>query len=394
MRISMILLTGAVAVAGWCRAVEPRLGPGVHGTPPDARRAWAEGDRNRPNPPKIEAREGLPPSDAIVLVGRDRAEIDRNLSGPGNRPLAWTFSDGVLTVTKGDACTRGEWADFQLHVEWKTPPGCEKKKWGGNSGVVIHPGRRYEIQILDSSRCDPAKSPNPAPDYADGQAGAVYGQNPPMVNPARVPGEWQTFDITFHAAKWKNGQLVHPGTVSVLYNGVLVQDHWEMWERVPPPAGDKRSGKIYLQNHGYAVAFRNVWLRELPPPWANTTHGGPYVVEAEVVALREKTAVKLFAAAKEEVPPSAQRVEQMLEIVCYSSKPEYRAALEKEEHRYLEALSGMNAGSLAKQSYGVRRLKKVYDELVDKKVLESGRPLQLKCEELIKSQKFTGHVYW
>lgn len=394
MKENMLIMMVA-GIAGLCWAGGDKLGPpGVHGGPPDSRRAWAEGDRNRPNPPKIEVKDGCPPSDAVVLVGRSRDVVDKGLSGPGGAPLAWEFKDGVLTITKADAYTRGEWADFQLHVEWMTPPGCEKKKWGGNSGVVIHPGRRYEIQILDSSRCDPSKSPNPAPDYADGQAGAVYGQNPPMVNPARAPGEWQMFDIVFHAAKWEKGRLVHPATVSVMYNGVVVQDRWEMTERVPPPQGDKRFGKICFQNHGYAVSFRNVWLRELPPPWANTTHGGPYVVEADVMALREKTAAQLLVEAGEDAPPSAQRVDQMLEIVCYSRKQVYMAALEKEERRYLELLAKMDAATLAKQSYGVRRLKKVYDELVLKKVLEPGRPLQMKCEELIKTQKFTGHLYW
>jgi len=375
-----------------------KLGPaGVHGEPPDDTRAWAECDRNRPNPPKITAVDGKPPSDAFVIVGMNRERTLSNFTHSDGSPLRWDFKDGVLQINRKGPCgyVKGEWADFQLHVEWMTPKGCEKQKWGGNSGVVIHPGRRYEIQIIDSSRCDGSLGDaNPAPDYADGQAGAVYGQTPPLVNPARLPGEWQTYDIIFHAALWEKGVLIHPATVSVIYNGVLVQDNWELRERVPPPKDDKRSGRIYFQNHGYDVSFRNVWLRELKPRWENDTHGGPYVKPDKVRDLREKTAAELFAEYDPSAAPSAELVNQTLEIICYSRDARYLKAVDREEKRYLAALEKMDRTMLDAQRAGLLRLKLVYGGLVGWKIIEDGRPLQRKCEELIKKYDYKGTTYW
>lgn len=386
-------------VLGSGLAAAAKIGPaGVHGAPPSGNRAWAECDRNRPNPPMVVAREGEVPSDAFVVIGKDEALTRERIRRADGKPLGWTFRDGVFQMTRkggGSGYLKGEWADFQMHVEWKTPKGFENRWAGGNSGVVIHPGRRYEIQILDSSRTDGKDGPGHMPDYADGQAGAVYGQTPPLVNPSRPPDAWQTYDIIFHAALWEKGRLVHPATVSVIYNGVLVQDNWEMWERTPPPSNDKRAGGIYLQDHGYDVAFRNLWIRELKPRWANTTHGGPYAKPEDVKALREKTAAQLFAEMPADGEPSAQRVDQALEILCYSQAPKYREVVEREERRYLEALAKMDGKALDRQSYGIRRLKKVYDQLIGKdRLVAPDNPMARKCDELIKARNFTGHVYW
>ena len=389
----------SVCVAGAMLSASAKLGPaGVHGAPPIGNRSWAECDRNRPNPPVIRSVEGEAPSDAFVVVGKDEALTRSRITQANGKPLGWEFCDGVFKIVRkagGNGYIKGEWADFQMHIEWKTPKGFEKTWAAGNSGVVIHPGRRYEIQIIDSSRTDGKDGLGHMADYADGQAGAVYGQTCPLVNPARLPDEWQTYDIIFHAGLWNKGVLVHPATVTVIYNGAVVQDNWEMWERTPPPANDKRSGGIYLQDHGYDVAFRNVWIRELQPRWANTTHLGPYTVEADVKAQREKTAALLFSEMSPDGAPSAQRVDQALEIYCYSQAPKYRKLVETEENRYLEALSKMDGKTLDSQSYGIRRLNRVYGQLIDKsKILEPGNRMAAKCAELIKARNFMGYVFW
>ena len=128
----------------------------------------------------------------------------------------------------------------------------------GYSGVFFCDGR-YEIQVLD---CYQNKT------YADGMAGAVYGQHPPLVNVCRPPGQWQTYDILWRAPRFEDGKLVRPATVTVLHNGVLVQDHWEVLgqtyhKRAPDYHPHPSEGSITLQDHGNPMRFRNIWLRPL-----------------------------------------------------------------------------------------------------------------------------------
>jgi hypothetical protein len=129
----------------------------------------------------------------------------------------------------------------------------------GNSGVFLQ--GRYEVQVLDSYR---------NPTYADGQAGAIYGQWPPLANASRKPGEWQTYDIVFDAPKFEDGKLIKPAYLTVFHNGVLVQNHKDamgptvyraLAKYVPQPAEDS----IVLQNHGNPVRYRNIWARRIPP---------------------------------------------------------------------------------------------------------------------------------
>lgn len=184
------ILVSALAAGALAALAEPS------GDRPDARHAWAVHDVNRPDPVKVDVPAGGVPSDARVLFDGTAASAARNWRARGGGPTKWTVKDGsfVCTPGSGPAVTAEDYGDCQLHIEWQTP--VNDVEGLGNSGVIFM--GRYEIQILDSSAIVPSTSPWKPANYADGQAGAVYGQNPPLVNPCRRPGEWQSYDIVFH----------------------------------------------------------------------------------------------------------------------------------------------------------------------------------------------------
>jgi hypothetical protein len=233
--------------------------------PQGAQQQWAPNDRNRPEPPIItpgtessQAEPGRPPSDATVLFnGKDLSNWESIKGGPAK----WTVGNGYFQVQPGtgDIQTKAAYGDCQLHVEWATPnPPTGKDQDRGNSGVFLH--ALYEIQVLDSY--DNVT-------YADGEAAAVYGQYPPLVNAARKPGVWQMYDIVFHGARFDaSGNLTRHANVAVFYNGVLVQDRVEIMgptahhERPPyKPVPEKLP--LRLQDHHHPVRYRNLWIREL-----------------------------------------------------------------------------------------------------------------------------------
>jgi hypothetical protein len=195
---------------------------------------------------------GGPPSDAIVLFdGKDLSQWK-----DGDK---WIIKDGVATSHGAGINTKQAFGDCQLHVEWATPEKVEGAGQGrGNSGVYLM--ERYEVQILDSYE---------NPTYFDGQAGSIYKQQPPLVNACRKPGEWQSYDIIFKAPKFdEQGKVATPAYVTVLHNGVLVQNHFEIkgataWDKPPAYAAHPPKAPLHLQFHGNPVKFRNIWIREL-----------------------------------------------------------------------------------------------------------------------------------
>jgi hypothetical protein len=193
---------------------------------------------------------GVPPSDAIVLFDGKDLSAWKGVE-------KWTVENGYA-VCRGGAQTRQPFGDCQLHVEWCEPPDVQGSGQArGNSGVYLM--GMYEVQILDSYKNDT---------YVDGQAGAVYKQHPPLVNACRKPGEWQVYDIIFRGPRFDRQELVRPATITVLQNGVLVQDHFELLGRSgyrKPPAYSPHESKLPLQiqYHGSPVRFRNIWIREL-----------------------------------------------------------------------------------------------------------------------------------
>jgi hypothetical protein len=210
-------------------------------------------DPARPRPPVVTpGNQGGAPSDAIVLFdGKDLSKW---------MPSKWKLEKGYFEVTphSGDLISKEKFGDVQLHIEWATPAevkGTSQNR--GNSGVFLQ--GRYEVQVLDSFE---------NPTYADGQAGAVYGQWPPLVNASRKPGEWQTYDIVFEAPRFEGEKLVKPAFLTVIQNGVLVQNHREamgptmhrqLAKYVPQPAEDS----LKLQDHNTPVHYRNIWIRKI-----------------------------------------------------------------------------------------------------------------------------------
>lgn len=195
-----------------------------------------------------------PPSDAIVLF--DGSDLSRWKNADD-----WTVKDGVAVVGKGPITSKDEFGDCQLHLEWSSPkPAAGQGQGRGNSGVFLM--GRYEVQILDSYENET---------YFDGQAGAIYKQTPPAVNATRPPGEWNTYDIFWTAPRFdEEGELASPAYVTVVHNGVLILNHFELegdtpFNRPPRYQAHPPQGPITLQDHSNPVRFRNIWVREIRP---------------------------------------------------------------------------------------------------------------------------------
>ena len=231
---------------------------------------WHVHDGFRPQPtvvtpggPSLPDAPGKAPSDAIVLFDGTSASLQANwkMEGSNDAP-AWTMAPGgAMIPAKGSLESKQEFGDCQLHVEWRTPTPAQGNGQGrGNSGVFLM--GQYEMQVLDSFG---------NPTYPDGQASAVYGQYPPLVNASLPPGTWQTYDIIWTAPRFNpDHSVVSPGYVTILHNGVLTQNHQALLGKTDHRTlgsyhffGDK--GPLQLQFHGNPVAYRNIWIRPLPP---------------------------------------------------------------------------------------------------------------------------------
>ncbi len=225
-----------------------------------------------PEPPVVQpgaAATASPPSDAIVLLGPATGLGEwASMDGKG---AGWTVTGGVMTVKKGtgNIQTRRRFSSYQLHLEWRIPPGISGEGQGrGNSGLFLAStgdgDSGYELQILDSYRNKT---------YVNGQAGSVYKQYAPLVNAMRPPGEWQTYDVVWTAPAFNaDGSLKSAARLTAFHNGVLIQDNVELsgetvWQGRP---GYKAHGPspIKLQDHGdpsEPISFRNIWVREIAP---------------------------------------------------------------------------------------------------------------------------------
>jgi hypothetical protein len=224
---------------------------------------WKPHDMNRPAPavvdpgtPSTENNPGRPPEDAVVVFdGKDLSKWSQK----DGSPAKWKVGDGYFEVVpkSGYIYTRQAFGDCQLHVEFREPaPAVGEGQDRGNSGVFLM--GFYEIQVLDSFQ---------SKTYPDGQAGAVYGQYPPLVNASRPPGQWQTYDIVFHGPRFSgDGKLLRAARITVLHNGLLVQDNVEIQGPTvtnKPYESHAEKLPLALQDHNHPVRFRNIWVREL-----------------------------------------------------------------------------------------------------------------------------------
>lgn len=245
---------------------------------------WHQHDPNRPQPPVVTpgasfSQGAPPPSDAEVLFdGTDLSKwqggLERNPNWP-DQPATWKVQDGYLEVSPPDGTdirTREKWKNFQLHIEWaspESPSGHGQAR--GNSGIEIN--GMYEIQVLDSYHDQT---------YPDGQAAALYGQAPPLVNAAKPPGQWQTYDIIWESPLWNDqNELTQKARVTVIHNGVVVQYRAEFIGRsegigdgVPykgKPFYQPHDPAVFIQlqnHHSNPVRYRNIWIRNLTLPEA------------------------------------------------------------------------------------------------------------------------------
>ncbi len=194
-----------------------------------------------------------PPADAVKLFDGSDASLKDNWTARNKQPIAWTVADGEATSAKSDILSNEKYQDFTLHVEFNEPQmGDEVKgQQRGNSGVYLQ--GRYEIQVLDSYGLKPTK----------GDCGAIYNQKAPDENVCLPPGQWQTYDITFKAAKFDaDGKKTAKARVTVIQNGKKIQDDIE----IDHPTGSELSkespepGPVLLQFHHNSVKYRNVWI--------------------------------------------------------------------------------------------------------------------------------------
>lgn len=233
------------------------------GCGPETRKSytWDVHDMNRPRPEVITPGQTVSqaPSNAVILFdGTDASEWQT----PGGAPCPWKIENGYMEVVPktNSIATRRSFGDCQLHIEWATPAQIEgESQHRGNSGVFLM--GRYEVQILDSFNNDT---------YPDGQAGALYGQQPPLFNACRAPGRWQTYDIFFKRPHFdKKGHVIRPAYITVMHNGVCIQNNVALegttFHKVRSyyePHADQLP--IMLQDHGVPIRFRNIWIVELP----------------------------------------------------------------------------------------------------------------------------------
>ena len=250
-RTILLLSCGAVALGQ-----QPQLG--YQDTPMQPNGKWHIHDGTRPQPVVVTpgATLGMAPSDAIVLIGSGN-DLSAWQTDDG-KAAPWSMSNGVLETGKTTIRTKAEFGDVQLHVEFATPAKVSGDSQGrGNSGVFFGP---FEIQVLDSYN---------NPTYPDGQASAMYGQYPPLVNASRPPGQWQAYDIVFIAPRFSaSGTLEKPATATVFHNGVIVHNATAFsgptaHRANPPYAPSNAKGPIRLQDHGNPIHYRNIWIRQL-----------------------------------------------------------------------------------------------------------------------------------
>jgi hypothetical protein len=240
---------------------------GYNDTPQIPGQKWKVHDMNRPRPVKVTPAPYVmeaPPADAIVLFdGKDLSKWEQQARGGAVQEPKWKVENGYIEIVPrtGRIRTKEKFGDCQLHVEWMVPKeAIGEGQSRGNSGVELM--SRYEIQVLES---------HTNLTYADGGAGAMYGMWPPLVNPSRPQGEWNVYDIFFEAPKFApDGKLVKPAYFTVVYNGVLVQNHKEqlgttIWRQNAKYTAHAPEEALSIQDHSQPVRFKNIWIRKIQP---------------------------------------------------------------------------------------------------------------------------------
>jgi hypothetical protein len=255
--ITLVAIAGIATLAG-CAHRQTPAGADSADVP-----RWRVHTLDRPAPPTVRPLPSpvltpAPPGAVVLFDGTDLSQW----ATPTGGPAQWRVGNGYFEVAPGTGTiqTRVGFGDVHLHVEWATPdPPRDTGQNRANSGIFLM--GRYEVQVLDSYEAET---------YPDGQAAAIYGQHPPRFNASLPPGEWQSYDIYFRRPRFgADGVLLEPARVTVLHNGVLVQNNEEIrgpteWLRYTEYAPHPEALPIGLQDHGSPVRFRNIWARRIP----------------------------------------------------------------------------------------------------------------------------------
>jgi hypothetical protein len=367
-------------------------GSPFYGDAPDDHHPWAIHDQNRPQPKLVTPgtfsspeQPGKPPSDAVVLF--DGADLSKWEADEGqNVPTKWVVKDGAMECVPGSGYirTKEKFGDCQLHLEWAAPAKVHGDSQGrGNSGVFLM--GLVEVQVLDNFN---------NPTYADGFAGSVYGVNPPMANALRPPGEFQTYDIVFRRPVYKDGAVLDPGYVTVILNGVLVQDHTmieggtgHMSRTKPGPFPS--TGPLKLQDHGNPVRYRNVWYRPLPP---RAVEGGTdgYLTTEATTAKRAEIAAQLRADAAK-LKNAANPVPEMLrlaESLVYERDDQAAERAQELAKQYFSDLQQLSPEKLTAKKDELKHLREVCKYLAKFEVIPSDAEPVVQLDQLFKEHNW------
>ncbi|MGC6455260.1 MAG: 3-keto-disaccharide hydrolase [Coraliomargaritaceae bacterium] len=338
------------------------------GDPPNATHPWAVHDQNRPQPPVIVAGKnpGDPPSDAVILFDGTESSLQnwKHAKPKDERKEDWSVDDGALLCSPGAGYLQSveAFGDCQLHLEWSAPVEIKGSGQGrGNSGVFLM--GMVEVQILDNYE---------NPTYVDGMAGSIYGVMPPAVNALRPPGEWQSYDIIFRRPIVREGKLLDAGSITVLCNGVLIQQV----QNLEGGGGHRKrknlnrffpeKGPLLLQDHGNPVRFRNIWVRSLRPRALEGGLDGPLDPE---VSLIKRAGIAQDIRKDAAQMSGLDRALRLYESLLYTSDA---AALKAADEIALDYLKRINQGTkdeLKSHKNMVLRLHKAFQYLADFELL-------------------------
>jgi hypothetical protein len=359
-----------------------------YGDPPDETHPWSIHDPNRPQPPLVTPgtfssaeQPGKPPSDAIVLFDGTAESLAKNWEADKSpaEPAKWAVKDGAMVCVPGSGLrTKSQWADCQLHVEWSAPTEIKGNSQGrGNSGIFPM-GQAVEIQVLDNYN---------NPTYADGFAGSLYGVNPPMANALRPPGEWQVYDIIFRRPVFKEGKMLDSGHLTVLLNGVVVQDatpleggggHMGRSKDRPYP----EKGPLKLQDHGNPTRYRNIWYRPLAPRAVEGGDSGVLTPEA-ATAKKKETAAKLRTAAAQK--QGREKLLGLMESLCYEKDAATLKEVEGAIMTWIEDVKKTPPANMEPKKGEVMQMNNAVRYLTKWKFLSEGFAAKGEIEQIIKA---------
>jgi hypothetical protein len=360
---------------------------GFYGDPPDETHPWAVHDMNRPQPPKVtpgtfssQEQPGKPPSDAIVLFDGTAATLSKwEADKSPSEPTRWIVKDGTLQCVPGSGYirTKEQFGDVQLHVEWSAPSKVEGDSQGrGNSGVFLM--GITEVQVLDNFN---------NPTYADGFAGSVYGVNPPHANAVNPPGTWQVYDIIFRRPIFKDGKVLDTGRMTVMLNGVVVQDSTPLEGGTSHMARHKDrpfpdQGPLKLQDHGNPVRYRNIWCRPLPK---RAVDGGDMGIMEPAAATAKKQEIAATIRSDAAKLKGRDQLLRQMESLCYAPDAATSTAVETGLKAWIASIKQTPANGMEARKGEIMQMYSALKYLTRFKFLPADYFAKPEVETLIKS---------